>query len=501
MKGLSYKKVFSKYSVSLSSNLSRVAYSSYKKVRIGVSKKFPLKEYERNSFEDHRFRDDTSTDMPLGFNFSTQENEDGYLNIEYIDFYDYLPKEDLDIFKKSIRKFVSKNKPAPFGPYRTVEDLDRIDNMGRYVDFGSFYNLYVVKLIRNEYLEKFSSQVAVSLMNLSASFLVVKYRFYITGNFNEKVNEICKRKHLSYTDVSRQFNIPWYKPQKFGRVKYTGDDARYKELYTLVSTLKWKAFSELKRYFRVYFEYNQLFPPTFDTYSTNIRPSSSRETREFWYSVMLGFHTDYAPKYNACVCWDYECSQYEGKRLSAYCGGNYTNTDHLPEIAKHDISDIYANYLTASSMRRIAERDIAICNRRISKAIRRAKTSQVLKVRVSVEKKLYYSYRFISEFTGDTIDHDDGMEFRSSFIKDGSTTSSCLKGIAKNTAETKKQIDNLLKILDDAAEYGSTKSNLSLQWFMMVVTVLSLIVAIAAIFDLELSDLKTLWNVFSDFMR
>lgn len=78
VKGLSYKKVFSKYSVSLSNSLSHFAYFLYKKVRIGVSKKFPLKEYERYSFEDYRFRDNSSTDMPLGFNYATQKNEEGF---------------------------------------------------------------------------------------------------------------------------------------------------------------------------------------------------------------------------------------------------------------------------------------------------------------------------------------------------------------------------------------------------------------------------------------
>ena len=501
VKGLSYKRVFSKYAISLSDHLSRFAYFLYKKVRIGLSKKFPLKEYEKYCFEDHRFRDDSSNDMPLGFNYSTKENEEGYLNIEYIDFYDYLPKEELDIFKKALKKFVSKNKPAPFGPFRTAEDNERIDSMGRYVNWWSFSNLHVVKLTHNEYLEQFSSQVAVSLRNLSPSFLVVKYRFYINGSFNEKLNAICKTKYLPYTDVCRQFNIPWYKPQKFGRSMYTGNDAREKELYTLIADFKWKEFSELKRYFMFHFEYNQLFPPTFDTYSTNIRPNNSQENRGFWNSVMLGYHTDYAPKFNACICWNYKCSQHEGIKLSAYCGGNYFNSDHLPEIAKHELSDIYAVYMTASSIRRIAERDIAICNKEISKAIRKAKTSLVLKVRLSVEQKLYYSYRFISEFTGDTIDHDDVKEFRSHFHKDDSTTASYLKGISKSTVETKKQIDNLLKILDDAAEYGSTKSNLSLQWFMMVVTVLSLIVAMVTIFGFKLSDLKSLWNVISIFLR
>lgn len=498
---LSYKKVFSKYAVSLSDRLSRFSYSLYKQVRIGLSKKFPLKEYEKYRFEDHNFRDDISNDMPLGFNYLTKENEEGYLNIEYIDFYDYLPKEDLDVFKKALRKFASKNKSNPFGPFRTEDDNERIDSMGRYVDWRAFFNLHVIQLTHNEYLEQFTSQVSVSLRNLSPSFLVVKYRFYINSSFNEKLNAICKTKYMPYTDVCRQFNIPWYKPRKFGRSMYTGNTARKKELYALISNFKWRAFLELRRYFVFHFEYNQLFPPTFETYSTNIRPNNSQEDMGFWNSVMFGHPTDYAPDYNACVCWEDKGNQHEGTTLAAYCGGSYFKSHYLPEIAKHELSDIYAVYMTASSIRRIAERDIAICNKKISKAIRKAKTSLVLKVRMSVEQKIYYSYRFISEFTGDTIDHDDTKAFRGRFNKDSSTTARCLKGIPKSTAETKKQIDDLLKILDDSAEYGSARDNLRLQWFMMIVTVLSLILAIVSILGFKLSDLMSTWNAIFAFLR
>lgn len=39
----------------------------------------------------------------------------------------------------------------------------------------------------------------------------------------------------------------------------------------------------------------------------------------------------------------------------------------------------------------------------------------------------------------------------------------------------------LLKLLNDAAEYRSSESNIKLQWIMMVITILSLIVALCSI--------------------
>ncbi len=43
------------------------------------------------------------------------------------------------------------------------------------------------------------------------------------------------------------------------------------------------------------------------------------------------------------------------------------------------------------------------------------------------------------------------------------------------------QIDNILKLLNDAAEYRSSESNIKLQWIMMIVTILSLFVALYSI--------------------
>ena len=273
---------------------------------------------------------------------------------------------------------------------------------------------------------------------------------------------------------------------------YTGDDLRRKEYYQLLSKLKWNAFSELSRYFTFHFAQNSLFPPTFQTFSTNIRPDKTRKNSGFWNSVILRFPIDYAPKLNACVCWDYDCSQNEGICLSLYSGGNYTESGFLPEIAEHDLASVFSTYMTASSMRRIAERDIAACNRKISNAIRHARTSGILRTRVNVERKLYYSYRFISEFSGETIDKSDCKYFFLDLDKKRSYMQMSFDGISESVKDTKASIDSLLHMLNDAAEYRSTSANITLQWFMTIITLLSLFIAAGSVFDFASFDFSSL---------
>ena len=61
------------------------------------------------------------------------------------------------------------------------------------------------------------------------------------------------------------------------------------------------------------------------------------------------------------------------------------------------------------------------------------------------------------------------------------TGDGCLETHPKRIKETKVQIDNILKLLNDAAEYRSSESNIKLQWIMMIVTILSLFVALYSI--------------------
>ena len=501
MKKLRYKIFFSKYKESISDKLARFSYSLYKNTRLTLKNIIPLSENEKYTFEDHWLHDSCSTDMPCGFDYKSKSQEKGYINLEFVDFIDYLPKEDLDSFKKCINKFVLYNKSAKYGPCYTSKDYDRIDNMGRYIDRYAFSNLNVVCLKHNAFLEHYTSQIAISLCNLSSSFVVVRYRFYISKEFQDKYNEICQKKYPPYSDVSRSFDTPWYKPKHFGKAFYTGDNAREKEQYILLNNFKWKAVQELSRYFTIHFMNDQFFPPTFETYSTNIRPNNAKENMKFWNSYMLDHYADYAPEYNLCVGWDNHCGKNEGLRMMAYCGGNFSSDDSMPEIAKHDIIHSYEIYLAAISLRNIAERDIAICNKKISKAIKRKKAATILKTRIHVEQKLYYSYRFISEFTGDTIDNSDIHAFKNPHFKGKSNIELNLESISQNINDTKQQIDIILKNLNNAAEYINTKSNLSLQWFMMVITMLSLLIATISLLNSDMNDIKSILDSFIDLIK
>lgn len=477
---LTKKNVFNRYSLSLSDNLAEFAFNTYKKSRMFFSKIKPLSDREKYHLLEHSMiAEKVSSMMPNGFDYIKGQSEEGFLKLEYLDVFDYLPKENLELFEKEMNNFVAKNKISPFGIVRSKKDMQHINDFGQYIDGMAFTNLSTIKLT-NTSLSKYCDSISLSLRNLSSTFLLVKYRFHIKEEFNKEIDMLCRTQYEGCTTVFRQYNVPWYSVKKFGKAFHRGDDVREKNFYEIISKLKWAALKELRKYFTINFWESEIFPPCFETYTTNIRPSKEMKNYKFWNSVMFDRMADYSLKYNLCICWDYKHSNDEGMRLAAYCGGKYKNGIESAEIATYEISNTYAAYVTASTLRFVAERDIAKCNKKISKAIRSKNTSKILKVRVAVDRKLYYAYRFINEFTGNSLEFDDVSDFVNEFYKKGSISSSNLQGLRKHIKSNKEQIDNILKLLNDAADYSSSAANISLQRMMMLITILSLLIALVS---------------------
>ncbi len=476
---LTYRKVFSKYNISFSDYLADKSYMLYKGIRFRLNKVIPIKDYEiiLNDTDPYSKK---SSNVPQGYNYTNKTYEEGYVNLEYIDFYDFLPKENVDKFKKELLSFISKNKLSRFGFVKENEFIDGLNNMEQFFDYEAFDNLCTINVENNKKLARYTTQLSISIRNLSLSFLVVHFRFYINDEFNRGLKDIYSTTYFPYTKVARQINVPWYKPNHFGISFFSGNDKREKTMYDTISTLKWDLYYELKKHISFYFEREDLFPPVFSTYSTNIRPGDFKTVNEFWKSILFEHHADYSIRYNACVCFN-KTEEKEGTNLCAYCGGKYNDHEIEPELAQHDLANIYGTYMVASCLNKIAIRDVALCNKRISKAIKRSNLSKILKLRVKVNNKLYYSKRFISEFTGKSIDKSEINNFKHRYLRNSSISDKWLTNISNSTLETKKHIDLLMSLLNDSAEYGNVRSNNKIQWIMLLVTSLSLLIAMISL--------------------
>ena len=104
---LSYNKVFDRYTMSFSDKLAESSYSLYRTLRLQLAKIFPLSEHEKYWFDDDPFSKEEAADMPQGFDYIEKKDVDSFVKLDYIDLYDYLPKEDRAIHR-SIACYVDK---------------------------------------------------------------------------------------------------------------------------------------------------------------------------------------------------------------------------------------------------------------------------------------------------------------------------------------------------------------------------------------------------------
>lgn len=114
---LSYSKVFDRYTMSFSDKLAELSYSLYKTLRLRVTRIFPLSENEKYRFDDDPFSKEESADMPQGFDYIKRESVDGFIRLDYIDLYDYLPKEDLPKFMKELKNVFAEIKQLLLGHF------------------------------------------------------------------------------------------------------------------------------------------------------------------------------------------------------------------------------------------------------------------------------------------------------------------------------------------------------------------------------------------------
>ena len=486
MRKITYKLVFSKYHKFLSNRLSECTYHLYKFIRPKTIKIIPLKGSEEHHFDSHRVYSPI-IQMPMGFNYETQKEEEGFVYPIYVELMDYLPKEEVSDFKKRVLRFIHQNEIPRFSSYRTEEDMQRLEKMESYMDFGASTNLCTVELKHNSMLRKYAPIIDIDIMNLSTSFLAIRFRFIISKEYRGVFNQICKNEQQPFKSFSKPINASWYKPWRFSSTEYSMSYVKEKEIYSSISHLKWEMYCELKKYFHIHFSDFLLFPPSFDTFRTNIRPANDNKNFGFWHCLSIGANSDYSPQYNTCLSWEYEESTHEGQRLLLLCGGNYGKEDFCTQEAEYLLSDEYVVYLVASAFLTISQSVLKHNNPMISKAIRSHRTTSLLKTRVKTRENLYYPYRFMSEFTGTALEWNDVSMFHSIFSS-SSWSLRAQQNIYEKTKDLKQKTDDLLAVMDNIADYKEAKSNMSLQKWMMLVTILSLLVAFFSIDKKALMD-------------
>ena len=137
-------------------------------------------------------------------------------------------------------------------------------------------------------------------------------------------------------------------------------------MYDYLGSVKWLMYNEVQSNFKCYFGEEGEFPPCFETYKTNIRPSLRKSHSDFWRSILIDERAmEYSVNLNMCIAWDFS-SQNAPQKIQAIqgCGDNSSQG-----IMMSEISSEYAEYLVAKTFNEVARKWMTICNREIGREL------------------------------------------------------------------------------------------------------------------------------------
>ena len=81
---LSYNKVFDRYALSFSDKLAEISYYLYRKIRLRLTKIFPLSELDETRFKRAFSYKEESADMPQGFDYISNNSDDGFIEVQML---------------------------------------------------------------------------------------------------------------------------------------------------------------------------------------------------------------------------------------------------------------------------------------------------------------------------------------------------------------------------------------------------------------------------------
>lgn len=478
---LKYQKVFSANRKNVHDKLVRKIFDFHLKLTEVLGNYAPVN--WRRTYEDCKFfvsyhskKSQVSTPIPSGYNRKENEWEEGKVELRFLDLYDFLPKENFQESKKKIFEYWKKNGRSKFGNYMSAQEFENLDRLEDFTDSESFYNIITCPIVKNQKLKKFCQQISIEIISLSPSYLIIRYRFVMTNEFNNAFKDIMRINYHGHFDTVRSSQFDWRKPWRTPYTFYEGDDERRQKVYDFINDVKWTMYDEIQKNFGCYFGNEGKFPPSFETYQTNILPQRDRNAA-FWRSILIDTNfMEYSTELDMCIAWNFTSTK-EPMKIQAIQGENY---NPFSSVMLSEISNEYAEYLVARELNAVARDCMTKCNRDIGKELKKPKSRSILNTRLKVEKQLYYSRRFVVEFKSDLKGCRTTKRFKPACMHRGtvtiaskSFTEQAFNSLDNTSKSTMEMIDNILKHFDAMAESNNAYFSYKIAKYALVIAIIT----------------------------
>ena len=182
-----------------------------------------------------------------------------------------------------------------------------------------------------------------------------------------------------------------------------------------------------------------------------------------------------------CISWNFT-SQKDPIRLQAIQG---KSDDYSKTIMFSEISNEYAVYLVATAFNQLARFWMTQCNKDIGREMRKSKSKSILNTRLKIEKKLYYSRRFVLEFKSNLNGCHAINRFKPAHLKAGnnvikikSFTEQAFNSIDDTISNTSKMIDKAFSYFNSSVESNNTYFSYKTAQYALIISIISLGISI-----------------------
>lgn len=397
------------------------------------------------------------------------ETEHPYYKIEFIHMIDYIPKENMERFRKEINKFKKKH-----GGFAYPTDETETEKLGEFMPGCFIKNQYSIGIKETSPVHKYISSIYIGFQELTTSLNTVIYTIQIQKNIVETINEIflAEFKDYYYWDDN---NLKWFEFWKMGWAYCAGDIYKQTFINDYVKSLKWKVLKILRKTLTVYLAGENEVLPSVTAYETNIDGNTSPR---FWYSINVKSpkSCDFFKDHSGCINWE------NREESLDYIYRKTGRKDWF--VLPKDIRYYYSQYLIRNTIIKSTYAKVGKYMATINSFnIKYHPLKKWLAFKTDAEKETLYYKRFYNEQKSamyDSSDFDYIFENINNGIE-GSISKNMIKRQCEAVQNAGEVLKQTLEYIDTNIEYRSSTENYRIQRNTLNITFLSMIVATLAL--------------------
>lgn len=412
---------------------------------------------------------------------------------------DIMPVEELEEFKDGMKKLLSLYRPAiNFNDSNRVDDF--YEKISSSIHGKRWSHLGNIQFDDKTDIGKYIKFVSIKVSQISSSIFVVNYQLRLTTDYIARVNNIISSNFQKETI---------FKPKIKTILKFWGSATSFPEqvknrcFEDYILEIKWKFFSHISKYLPTFFHKNRVVSPGVLLYKVKQDYCSLNNNHRFWDSVGLpqGRHS----LYDMTVDGAWQLHSYRGidrnldDSISIVCNSQVKFDFDLGHNIENEIifrsEDFIRNMITVLAIRRYTifiSKQIATFRISSFRSISKKKIDykKIIKQRFTVEQNGHMLKRIKNEIS---LNHSQYLkkELKESFyqwesvntmLKKRPLVESQVDNTIRLVEDTFNHSESLINTLDNTVQILTLKTNFSLQRRTVLLTIVTIILAVVAIY-------------------